>query len=107
MPPAGTAVTKGLGHVVSIGVGLATAVEVETGVGGGGVPGQIDISCKKGPAAEGVPQGTIGMPLAAVGQGRGPPPPPQLHEKATATSISIIAAPIRIHRALSIIGIQL
>ena len=106
MAPAGTAVTTGDGHVVSIGVGLRTAVDVVTGVGDGGVPGQIEISSKKGPAAEGVPQGTIGMPLAVVGQGvELPPPPPQFHEKATATSI--IAAPIRIHRALSIIGIQL
>ncbi|HEV3110227.1 MAG TPA: hypothetical protein VGY99_07010 [Candidatus Binataceae bacterium] len=94
------------GQGVSIGVGLVTAVDVDTGVGDGGGPGQIEMSCKKGPAADGVPQGAMGMPLAVVGQGIGPlPPPPQLHEKATA--ISIIAAPISIHRALSIIGIQL
>lgn len=106
MPPAGTAVTIGAGQVVSIGVGLTTAVDVETGVGDGGGPGQIEISSIMAPGAAGVPHATIGMPPGYVGQGAGPLPPPQFHEsKANATSI--IAAPISTHRALSIIGIQL
>lgn len=103
-PAVGTAVTIGAAQVGSIGVGLAAADEVETGVGDGGGPGQSEMLCKNGPAGEGTPQGTIGTP-PEVGHGKDEPPPPQLHEKATANSI--IAAPSKIHRALSIIGIQL
>ncbi len=96
----------GPGQVVSIGVGLAIAVEVDIGVGVGGGPGHNEIACRNGPGGAGVKQVVTGMPPAIVGHGNGVPPPlPQLQEKATATSI--IAAPIRIHRARSIIGIQL
>ncbi len=106
MPAVGAAVTMGPAQVGSMGVGLAEADDVETGVGDGGGPGQIEMLCREGPAGEGTPHGVIGTPPAVVGHGVDPPPPPpQLHEKATANSI--IAAPSRIHRALSIIGIQL
>ncbi len=104
-PVVGAAVTIGAAQVGSIGVGLADADEVETGVGDGGGPGQSEMLCRNGPGGEGTPQGVTGMPPAVVGHGMDEPPPPQLHEKATANSI--IAAPSKIHRALSIIGNQL
>ena len=106
VPPSGTAVTIGLGHVVSTGVGLMMiAVEVETGVGDGGGPGHSEMLSRNAPGGDGTPQGWI-MPSISSPHGVDePPPPPQLHEKATASNIS--AAPIRTHRALAIIGIQL
>jgi hypothetical protein len=104
-PAVGTAVTIGLGHVVSIGAGVVLAVEVETGVGVAGVPGQIEMLCKKGPPGDGMPHGVTGIPPVKVAQGVLELLLPQLHDKVTASSI--IAAPRRIHRALFIIGIQL
>jgi hypothetical protein len=51
------------------GVGLAVAVEVDTGVGVAGGPGQIEMAFKNGPAGPGVKQATIGMPPGCVGYG--------------------------------------
>ena len=101
----GIAVTSGEGQIASVGVGLAAAVEVEIGVGEGGGPGQIEMLCKNAPGGEGMPQGAIGTPPVRVAHGVAVPPPPQFQEKATASRIN--AAPSRIHRALSIIGLQL
>lgn len=103
----GTTVTMALGQAVSIGVGAPLAPEVGTAVGGGGVPGQIEIACRAGPGGEAAAQAVIGTPPGKVGQGAAvlPPPPPQLQENATA--IRTNAAPIRIQRARSIIRNQL
>jgi hypothetical protein len=102
-PVVGAAATTVGAQVGSIGVGLGTADEVGIGVGEGGAPGQIEMLCRDGPGGPGRPQTVV--PVMVVTHWTGEPPPPQLHEKATATNI--IAAPIKIHRALPIIANQL
>jgi hypothetical protein len=96
----GTEVGLATGQGVSIGVALALAVELGIGVAGA-VPGHTEICSREGPGGPGSLQATTGTPDELTTHGV-VLLLPQLHENAPATSI--IAAPIRIQRALPFIG---